>query len=86
MACQFKQTENSNDREKFQDISVFEVRGEVGENQIDVEAESCNEVDNVYRTSDKIQNIRTGEKSANDNINFMLSQASQSRESPEREL
>ena len=65
MACQFKQTKNSNDGEKFQDISVLEVRGKVGENQVDVEAESCNEVYNVYRTSYKIQKIRTGDKSAN---------------------
>ena len=64
MACQFEQTKNSNDREELQHICVLKMWGEMGEDQVDVEAESGDEVYNIDRTSDKIQNIRTGNESA----------------------
>ena len=64
MACQFEQTKNSNDREELQHICVLKMWSEMGEDQVDVEAESGDEVYNIDRTSDKIQNIRTGNESA----------------------
>ena len=65
MSRQFKETEDSDDWEEFQDVSVLQVWGKVGQNQVDVEAESGNKVNDVHWTSDKIQNVRTGNESAN---------------------
>ena len=47
MPCEFEQTENSNDGEELQHVSVLKVRGEVSQDQVDVEAESGNEVNDV---------------------------------------
>ena len=55
MACQFEQTKNSNDREELQHICVLKMWGEMGEDQVDVEAESGHKVNDVDWTSDKIQ-------------------------------
>ena len=65
MSRQFKETEDSDDWEEFQDVSVLQVRGKMCQNQVDVEAESGNKVNDVHWTSDKIQNVWTGNKSGN---------------------
>ena len=65
MPCEFEQTENSNDGEELQHVSVLKVRGEVSQDQVDVEAEGGHEVYDVDRASDEVQNIWAGNKSVN---------------------
>ena len=65
MSRQFKETEDSDDWEEFQDVSVLQVRGKMRQNQVDVEAESGHKVYDVDRASDEVQNIWAGNKSVN---------------------
>ena len=47
MPRQFEQPEDSDNREKLEDVGVFEVRGHLLQHQVDVEAHRSHVVDDV---------------------------------------
>ena len=54
---ELEEPENPDDGEEFKNVGILEVRGEVGEEQVDVEAHRGHTVDDVDRTADKIEDI-----------------------------
>ena len=56
MSCQFEQPEDANDRKELKNISVFQMRGHLLKDKIDVEAQSGHVIDDVHTANKKIQN------------------------------
>ena len=53
MSCQFEQPEDANDRKELKNISVFQMRGHLLKDKIDVEAQSGHVIDDVHTANKK---------------------------------
>ena len=47
MSGEFEQSEDTNDGEKLQDVRILQVGGLVGQQQVDVETQCCDEINDV---------------------------------------
>ena len=47
MSGKFEQSEDTNDGEKLQDVRILQVRSLVGQQQVDVETQCCDEINDV---------------------------------------
>ena len=57
VSSELKEPEDPDDGEELKNVGILEVRGEVGEEEVDVEAHRSHTVDNVDGTTDKIEDI-----------------------------
>ena len=60
---EFEQSEDTNDGEKLQDVRILQVRSLVGQQQVDVETQCCDEINDVDWTLDELKNVWTGTES-----------------------
>ena len=57
VSSELEEPEDPDDREELKNVGILEVRGEVGEQEVDVEAHRSHTVDDVDRTTHKIEDI-----------------------------